>query len=53
MEEFIRRENIKHYRCLLESVTDEGERARILQMIVAEEQKEREALKAKTAATKK
>ena len=47
MEEFIWRENIKYYRKVLDSVTDERERSRIVGLIAAEEQKEREALKAK------
>jgi hypothetical protein len=37
----------QHYRQLLQSVSDEGERARILGLIAAEEAKEREALTGK------
>ena len=39
---FIRRENVRHYRQLLETVTDEAERQRILTLL-AEEQKKQQA----------
>ena len=42
-ERFIRRENVKHYRLLLETVTDEAERQKILKPL-AEEQKNKELL---------
>ncbi len=43
MERFIRRENIKHYKELLKTVTDLAERQRILKLIAEEEQKQRDA----------
>jgi hypothetical protein len=43
MERFIRRENIKHYKELLQGLTDAAERERILKLIAEEEQKQREA----------
>jgi hypothetical protein len=43
MERFVRRQNVEHYRHLLETVTDEGERKRIIDLLAEEEQKEKEA----------
>jgi hypothetical protein len=43
MERFIRRENIRHYLDLLRTVTDGGERARILKLLAEERQKQRDA----------
>jgi hypothetical protein len=40
---FIRRENIKHYRRLLEQTTDEAQRQRILKLLAKEEKKQRDA----------
>jgi hypothetical protein len=40
---FIRRENIKHYRRLLEQTPDEAERQRILKLLAEEEKKQRDA----------
>ena len=40
MDRFIRRENVKHYRELLKSVTDENERQRILALMREEQQKQ-------------
>jgi hypothetical protein len=40
---FIRRENVKHYRQLLEQTTDETERQRILKLLAEEEKKQRDA----------
>ena len=39
----IRRENVKHYRLLLEQVTDEADRQKILKLIAEEQQKQRDA----------
>ena len=36
MERFIRRQNVEHYRHLLETVTDENERERILRLLEEE-----------------
>jgi len=43
MEEFIRRQNIERYRRLLETVSDEAERRRILQLLAEEQKKQSEA----------
>lgn len=43
MERFVRRQNIKHYRHLLESTTDEAERNRLRRLIAEERQKQIEA----------
>ena len=43
MEKFVRRQNIKHYRDLLETVTDEEERRRILKLLDEEQQKQQDA----------
>lgn len=40
MRRFIHRENIKHFRSLLERTTDEAERRRILELLAEEEAKE-------------
>jgi hypothetical protein len=40
---FIRRENVKHYRQLLEQTTDEAERQRILKLLAEQEKKQRDA----------
>jgi hypothetical protein len=42
-ERFIRRENVKHYRLLLETVTDEAERQKILKLLAEEQKKQRAA----------
>ena len=39
MDRFIQRENIKHYRQLLEQTTDEIERQRIMTLLAQEEAK--------------
>jgi len=43
MERFIRRENVRHYRELLERVTDEAERRKILKLLKEEQQKQHDA----------
>ena len=43
MEQFIRRQNIEHYRRLLETVRDEVERQRILKLLAEEQKKQAEA----------
>jgi len=40
---FIRRENVKHYRQLLDQTTDEAERRRIMKLLAEEEKKQRDA----------
>ncbi len=40
---FIRRENVKHYRRLLATVTDEVERQKILKLLAEEQRKQRAA----------
>ncbi|MGE5166041.1 MAG: hypothetical protein ACM3IH_18720 [Sphingobacteriales bacterium] len=40
---FIWRENVKHYRLLLETVTDEKVRQEILKLLAEEQQKQRAA----------
>ncbi|MGE5773364.1 MAG: hypothetical protein ACM3Z4_15300 [Hyphomicrobiales bacterium] len=40
---FIRRENVKHYRLLLDTVTDEAERQKILKLLAEEREKQRAA----------
>ncbi len=40
---FIRRENVKHYRHLLATVTDEAERQKILKLLAEEQAKQRAA----------
>ncbi len=43
MERFIRRENIRHYRDLLQRVTDENERRRIVKLLEEEQRKQADA----------
>jgi len=43
MDRFIRRQNVEHYRHLLETVTDEKERERILKLLEEEQQKQKDA----------
>jgi hypothetical protein len=43
VDRFVRRENVKHYRLLLEQITDEAERQRILRLLAEEEKKQRDA----------
>lgn len=43
MDRFIRRENVKHYRELLKTVTDETERQKILKLLAEEEKKQKDA----------
>jgi hypothetical protein len=43
MEQFIRRQNIEYYRRLLETVTDETDRQRILKLLAEEQKKQLEA----------
>jgi hypothetical protein len=43
MDRFVRRENIKHYKELLKTVKDEGERERILKLLAEERQKQKDA----------
>jgi hypothetical protein len=43
MDRFIRRENVKHYRKLLERVTDPIEREQIMKLIAEEQQKQKDA----------
>ncbi len=40
---FVRRENVKHYRHLLASVTDEAERQKIRKLLAEEQAKQRAA----------
>ena len=40
---FIMRENIKHYRLLLDTVTDEAERQKIRKLLAEEREKQRAA----------
>jgi hypothetical protein len=43
LDQFIRRENIKHYRLLLEQTTDEAERQTIMKLLAEEGERERAA----------
>lgn len=43
MDRFIRRENVKHYRLLLEQVTDKAERQCIQKLLAEEEKKQSDA----------
>ena len=43
MDRFIRRQNVEHYRRLLETITDEGERQRILKLLEEERRKQKDA----------
>jgi hypothetical protein len=47
---FIRRENVKHYRHLLEETTDDAERQRIMKLLAEEEKKQLDAGDKKPAA---
>ena len=40
---FVRQENVKHYRQLLETVTDEAQRQKILRLLAEEQEKQRAA----------
>ncbi len=40
---FIRRENVKHYRNLLATLTDEAERQKILKLLAEEQAKQKAA----------
>ena len=42
MHRFIHRENVKHYKLLLERTTDEAERERITKLLAEEEAKARD-----------
>lgn len=37
MDRFVKQENIRHYRRMLENVTDEAERQRIMRLLADEE----------------
>jgi len=43
MDRFIRRENVKHFRKLLETEKDETERQRLLRLLAEEQQKQKDA----------
>jgi hypothetical protein len=43
MDRFVRRQNVERYRHLLESVTQEPERQRILKLLGEEQQKQKDA----------
>jgi hypothetical protein len=43
MEQFIRRRNVERYWRLLDSVSNESDRQRILQLLVKERQKQKDA----------
>ena len=43
LDQFIRRENVKHYRLLLAQVADEAKRQRIQKLLAEEEKKQRDA----------
>ena len=43
MDEFVRRQNVERYRRLLERVTEETERHKILNLLAAEEQKQKDS----------
>ncbi|MBV9348505.1 MAG: hypothetical protein JO245_11070 [Pseudolabrys sp.] len=43
MDRFVRRENIRHYRALLQTATDPAERERLLRLIEEEKQKQKDA----------
>jgi len=43
MDRFIRRRNVERHRRLLDSVTNEPDRQRILQLLVEERQKQKDA----------
>jgi hypothetical protein len=50
MLRFVRRENAKNYRHLLEQTTDEAGRQRIMKLLAEEEKKQRDADDKKSAA---
>jgi hypothetical protein len=43
LDRFVRRENLKHYRLLLEQTVDDKERQRIMNLVAEEEKKQRDA----------
>ena len=43
MEKFVRRQNVEHYKRLLETTSDEIERERIRKLLQEEQQKQRDA----------
>jgi hypothetical protein len=43
MDRFVRRQNVERYRHLLETVTQESERQRILTLLAQEQQKQKDA----------
>ena len=43
MLRFVRRENVKNYRHLLEQTTDEAGRQRVMKLLAEEEKKQRDA----------
>ena len=43
MERFIRCQNVKHYRRLLERVTEQSDRQKILNLLAEEQQKQKDA----------
>ena len=43
MDRFVRRRNVERYRHLLETVTQESERQRILTLLAQEQQKQKDA----------
>jgi hypothetical protein len=43
MDRFIRRQNVEHYRRLLEHVTEETERQKIFDLLTEEQQKQKSA----------
>jgi hypothetical protein len=44
MDQFIRAQNVARYRRLLERVTEESDRQRILNLLAEEQQKQRDAV---------
>jgi hypothetical protein len=43
VERFIRRQNVEHYRRLLQRVTEESDRQTILKLLAEEEKKQKDA----------
>ena len=43
MDQFIRSQNVEHYRRLLERVTDESDRQQIIDLLAEEQQKQKDA----------
>jgi hypothetical protein len=43
MDRFVRRQNVEHYRHLLETVTEESKRQRILKLLAQEQQEQKDA----------